>query len=107
MQSKKVFVQNIHMLEFHPDVEKEVLASYSWYEKQSPGLGEDFLSELDEAYLSISEIPKVWPLISKNYRRYLLKRFPFGVIYRMDSDAIYAVAVMHLSREPGYWENRV
>jgi hypothetical protein len=35
------------MLEFHPDVEKEVLASYSWYEKQAPGLGEDFLSELE------------------------------------------------------------
>ena len=47
MQSRKVFVQNIRMLEFHPDVEKEVLASYSWYEKQAPGLGEDFLSELD------------------------------------------------------------
>jgi hypothetical protein len=36
-------------LQFHPDIEFEVKASYIWYQKQANGLGEDFLNELELA----------------------------------------------------------
>lgn len=92
---------------FHPDIQFEIRDSYKWYESRARGLGEDFLSELESAFQIIKEIPDTWPLIAKNFRRYLLDRFPFGVIYQKKNDQIYVVAIMHLSREPGYWIERV
>ena len=94
------------ILDFHPDIFLEVHDSYIWYESKFNGLGDDFLKELDSAFSSIHEMPDTWPLISKNLRRYLLKRFPFGVIYSIKRDNIFIVAIMHLSRKPGYWLKR-
>jgi hypothetical protein len=91
---------------FHPDIKNEIEKSYQWYESRAQGLGEDFLNELESAFRIIKEIPDTWPLISKNHRRYLLDRFPFGVIYQKNKNSIYVLAVMHLSRKPGYWLKR-
>ena len=93
-------------LEFHPDIYHEVREGYRWYESKSTGLGEDFLNELESALNLILELPDTWPVLSKSFRRYLLKRFPYGVIYKINKDRIFIVAVMHLSREPGYWRKR-
>jgi hypothetical protein len=65
----------------HPDIQHEIKENYQWYESKSQGLGEDFITELESAFRIITEIPDTWPVISKNFRRYLLNRFPFGVIY--------------------------
>ena len=39
-------------------------------------------------------------------RRRLIRRFPLGVLYRIDPDEIVILAVMHLSRRPDYWHGR-
>lgn len=92
---------------FHPDVYYEVGNAYDWYEVRSSGLGEQFLAELENAYELIGLTPLYWAKFSGKYRRYLLKRFPFGIIYRIEKSKIYVVAVMHLSRKPGYWKKRI
>jgi len=92
---------------YHPDIEKEIKSSYQWYESKTKGLGEDFLSELESAFKTIAELPDAWPVVKMGFRRFLLRRFPFGVIYRKKSDKIFVVAVMHLSRKPGYWGKRI
>ncbi|MDA8403072.1 MAG: hypothetical protein M0Z56_02570 [Desulfobacteraceae bacterium] len=92
---------------FHPDIQHEIKENYQWYESKSQGLGEDFITELESAFRIIMEIPDTWPVISKNFRRYLLNRFPFGIIYQVKKNEIQIVAVMHLSRKPGYWLKRI
>ncbi len=94
-------------LDFHPDIHGELTNGYLWYESKCNGLGEDFIRELESAFSVIQELPDTWPVISKNFRRYLLKRFPYGVIYKIKEDCIFIVAVMHLSREPAYWRDRM
>ncbi|MCK4907908.1 MAG: type II toxin-antitoxin system RelE/ParE family toxin [Spirochaetes bacterium] len=91
---------------FHPDVANEIKSSYEWYQGRAEGLGEDFLSELESAYQTIVELPDTWPKLSMYYRRFLLGKFPFSIIYREKDDCIFVVAVMHNSRKPGYWKNR-
>jgi plasmid stabilization system protein ParE len=91
---------------FHPDVALEVKASYTWYERQAAGLGEDYLSELESAYQAIAELPNTWPMFQQNFRRFLLSKFPFSIIYRSNGKSIFVVAVMHNHRKPGYWQNR-
>jgi len=91
---------------FHPDVASEVKASYQWYQTQAEGLGDDFLHELELACQTIVEFPATWPRLRKSYRRFLLSRFPFSVVYRVENSTIFVVAVMHNSRRPGYWQTR-
>ena len=35
-----------------------------------------------------------------------VRRFPFGILYRVDPDEIVILAVMHLARQPDYWRDR-
>jgi len=91
---------------FHPDVITEIHASYTWYQNQAEGLGDDYLSELESAYETIASLPETWPKFQKNFRRFLLSKFPFSVIYRISNQSIFVVAVMHNSRKPGYWKKR-
>ena len=92
---------------FHPEVARDIRESVVWYESQAKGLGGDFINELESAYEAIAELPGVWPQFGKGFRRYILTRFPFAVIYRQSKEKIYVIAVMHQSRKPNYWLNRI
>ncbi|MBA3346286.1 MAG: type II toxin-antitoxin system RelE/ParE family toxin [Gemmatimonadales bacterium] len=35
-----------------------------------------------------------------------LRRFPYSLLYRIETDRIYVLAVMHHRRRPGYWTDR-
>lgn len=91
---------------FHPDVFDEVKFSYDWYQAQSLGLGDHFLTELENGYHAIMEFRDTWPKISNFNRRYILSKFPYSIIYRNSGDITYVLAVMHNSRKPGYWTIR-
>jgi len=95
-------------MRFHPDVEQEVDSAYAWYEAQVAGLGEDFLHELENGLASVQTMPETWTVVAPpGFRRYLLQRFPYGIIYQIVPHAVFVVAVTHLNRKPGYWQQRV
>lgn len=41
-----------------PEAEADALEAYRWYNEQLPGLGEEFLAEIDRAPRLFSPIPK-------------------------------------------------
>lgn len=90
----------------HPEAKREMIAAALFYEERSSGLGRLFLDEVERGFLRIAERPEAWSILSSPYRRCLLTEFPYGIIYRNESQRIYVLAVMHLRREPGYWKNR-
>ena len=91
---------------FHADAAGEMQAAAAYYEAQQTGLGEAFLGEIEQGLLRIEQFSRLWPIYEAEYRRYILRRFPFGIIYRIDSQEILVFAVAHLRREPGYWRIR-
>ncbi len=91
---------------FHPDTALEIKESYEWYQQQAEGLGDDFLKELESAFEAIARLPGTWPKFTLNCRRFVLKKFPFSIIYQARDEAIFIVAIMHNSRKPGYWKDR-
>jgi toxin ParE1/3/4 len=40
-------------------------------------------------------------------RRFVLRRFPFSIIYLDDPEVRSIVAVAHSKRKPGYWKVRL
>jgi plasmid stabilization system protein ParE len=87
--------------------EEEMHEAARFYEDRSPGLGRDFLDEVERTIDSIVKDPYSGRRISGHIRRRILRRFPFGVLYAMEPSRIVIVAVMHLRREPGYWQDRI
>ena len=94
-------------VEVHPDAEREFLASIAYYEKNRPGLGYEFAQIIHAAVQDIVNAPKTWPVFYSDIRRRLIHRFPFAVLYSDEGNRIYILAIMHLSREPFYWQSRV
>ena len=92
---------------FHPEAEEEMMASSLFYETRIKGLGYKFLKEIERSLTLISPSPETWPVFSEDIRRFLLRRFPFGLLYEIHSEHLYIVAVMHLHREPYYWRSRL
>lgn len=37
-------------IDFHPDIALEIKSSYQWYQNQVYGLGDDFLTELENPF---------------------------------------------------------
>jgi len=91
---------------FHPAARAELLKSIQYYESQQSGLGRRFLDAVTEAVHRIQAHPSMYRLISTTWRQCRVPRFPFGIIYRVKDRRIEIIAVMHLHREPGYWQNR-
>lgn len=76
------------------------------YESEVPGLGIEFLDEIERTSRSIVAHPRSGTGLSPNIRRRILNRFPYGLLYAADEDEVVVVAVMHLHRQPDYWKDR-
>ena len=88
------------------EAEAELREAYAWYEERRPGLGDEFLRAVDVCMVSIQRAPKSHPVIHRGMRRALLRRFPYGVFYFIGGDAIFVIAVFHLSRCAERWMER-
>ncbi len=94
-------------IDFLPEADHEMFEAARYYQSLSSGLGDDYLDEVERAVHSIETSPQTWPVLEGDFRRRLVRRFPFGVIYRIEPDKILIIAVAHLRKKPGYWENRI
>ena len=55
---------------------------------------------------TISDNPCLYPMVHRDIRRVLIRRFPFGIYYRTGEEAIVVIAIMHGSRHPKRWQKR-
>ncbi|MBU4212557.1 MAG: type II toxin-antitoxin system RelE/ParE family toxin [Verrucomicrobia bacterium] len=96
-------------VDVHPDVYAEMEHSRAWYEERAENLGVEFLGEVDRAIETVREAPTLWPFRDerRGIRRYLVHRFPYGVVYRTGDRVVQIIAVMHLRRHPDYWRGRL
>lgn len=92
--------------DFLEDAETEFREAFEYYEGQRPGPGEEFAREVRRAIDRILSHPLAWRKLSRRTRRCHTRRFPYGLIYhvREKEQRVLIVAVMHLSRRPGYWD---
>lgn len=88
---------------YSPQAENELLEVVQFYNENNPGLGSEFLLELDRQINLCSDEPEIGMRVDEVYRRLVMKRFPFNIIYRILSDEIRVIAVAHQHRKPGYW----
>jgi toxin ParE1/3/4 len=86
--------------------QQELADAMEYYERASPGLGLEFLDEVERTVRRILLQPEAWTRVSENHRRCRTRRFPYGLIYTLDPDALLITAVFHLHRHPDSWKGR-
>jgi hypothetical protein len=91
----------------HAEANREFQEALDYYAGISPELGARFYWEMEQLIRDVCERPQLFRLFDPPARRHFTDRFPYGVIYLVEPDHIWIVAVMHLHREPGYWRERV
>lgn len=77
-----------------------------FYERESKGLGSDFLDEVESAIARICEYPEIGQVYSSKLRRFVLARFPYSVLYSIEDNELVIFAVAHHKRKPGFWKDR-
>ena len=90
-----------------PEVERDLAEASAWYESRRAGLGEDFLSCVDACIASILRMPEIRAVVHKQYRRALVRRFPYAVFYEYEEGTVIIYAVFHASRAPEKWRQRL
>lgn len=83
-------------VQWHKEAQRETAEAARFYQEKQPGLEQRFLDILEEALQRILRRPKLYPLIENQIHKCKLPRFPYGIIYRLNSDSIEILAVMHL-----------
>ena len=93
-------------LVFHQEARLEALEAHDYYAEKSVALGKAFEAELANAINAIASDPQIWATYLFGTQRYLMRRFPFVVVYRERADQVDIIAVAHGHQRPGYWKNR-
>lgn len=93
--------------ELHPLAEEEMNEAARFYEGRLSGLGDDFLDEFERCVSQIVSYPESGQRCYEYFRRSLIARFPFSVVYELLPNGILIVAVAHQRRRPGYWRGRI
>ena len=85
----------------------ELIDAQDWYENEAPGLGRRFREAVDAVVERMSDTPRQFPVIYKNVRRALLRRFPYALMFVIEADeTLIVIACFHGSRDPAHWQKR-
>jgi plasmid stabilization system protein ParE len=92
---------------FTPAARAELVEAQDWYESRRPGLGVRFREEVEATVLRLQENPHQFPIVFEDVHRARLRKFPYGLFYRVEISALVVIACFHGSRDPQRWERRV
>ncbi len=92
---------------FSPEARLEFEDAERYYEHQLVGLGRRFREEVRQALPRLINWPLACPTERGEIRRLILSRLPYKLLFSIESDHVYVIAVMHQHRKPDYWINRL
>lgn len=94
------------IVDYHPGASSELIEAAGFYENRSVGLGHVFLDAVESAVAILQDNPELGCLDARGRRRWLIRRFPHLIIYRIEGSFLHILAVAHTGRRPEYWDFR-
>jgi toxin ParE1/3/4 len=91
----------------HPAAASELEEAHGWYAERSASAAERFLAEVDEGLRKIAAAPRRWPSYRVGTRRFILRRFPYSLVYQIIEERPRLLAVAHDRRRTAYWALRL
>jgi plasmid stabilization system protein ParE len=92
---------------YAPEAEDDVSEGYSFYVNRATRRGEEFLRAVDARISASARSPAAHQRIYKSYRRAVVRRFPYMVIYDYENGVVTVYSVFHTSQDPKKWRERL
>ena len=83
-----------------PEAEADLREAFAWYEQQREGLGQEFMDKVEQAFAMLADSPTRYPMVRRNTRRALVRRFPYSIYFVQKGDTILVLGVLHQRRNP-------
>lgn len=93
-------------IEFDKLAQAELLEAALFYRDCEDALAREFLAAVERLLVQLSQMPLLGAKFGGRYRRCIVRRFPYAIIYSVEKDGLFVTAVMHLKRKPDYWAGR-
>ncbi len=91
----------------HPAAIVDLNAAAAFYSEQAnKKLGLALIAEVEKAASLLSGNPELGVPWVSGTRRFVLRRFPFNIVYRIFPDHLFVIAIAHQRRRPDYWHQR-
>ncbi|MGH8278028.1 MAG: type II toxin-antitoxin system RelE/ParE family toxin [Gammaproteobacteria bacterium] len=91
---------------FHRAARAEFIDAAVWYESKRPGLGDEFIAEIERCVTLIAAQPQLYAEVHNRIRRLTARRFPYSIYFRPEAQRIVVLAIFHGSRDPMIWQRR-
>jgi plasmid stabilization system protein ParE len=82
-----------------PEAETDLRETQVWYDSRRPGLGDEFLTEVERAVLLLAEKPDNRPAYYNGFRLFITRRFPYKLFYRLEKNCIVVFRILHVTRD--------
>ena len=89
-----------------PDAEADIVSASGWYQQIDPNLAVRFVLETFATLRRIERFPYQFPVIQGITRRALLKRFPYSILFDLNTAGPFVIAVVHQRRSETVWMDR-
>ena len=89
------------------DAQSDVNEAYLWYESRRIGLGLEFLTAIDACFIAVSRNPSMYQVIYKEYRRAVIRRFPYAAFYEETTSEILIYGLFDCRENPKKWQERL
>jgi len=90
-----------------PEADQDIAEAYWWYENQRLGLGEEFFRSVEASLEAIRRHPQLHVPVHQNYRRTLVRRFPYCMFYEFEGETATVFYIVHTARDPAKWRARL
>ncbi len=84
----------------------EIEDAVTFYQLQLNDLGVVFREEVKKAVVRLAIYPLAWPMERGEIRKCLLHKFPYKVLYSVEEEHIFIIAIAHQHQKPNYWADR-
>ena len=89
-----------------PEADRDLLEAAEWYEEQQKGLGGKFIDEVEELLGYLETNPLLFPIKYKEVRQAILTRFPYVILFRIESKTVIVLAVFNCYLNPAKKKKR-
>ena len=89
-----------------PEAELDLIEAIRWYDERDQELGDDFLRCVYQCVGSLERNPRLYPIVQRQMRRALVRRFPYQILYEIEIEEIIIYAIYHSARDPEAWKRR-
>lgn len=84
-----------------PEVAEDVAAAADWYDHEGyVGLGDRFVATFESYASHLQENGEIYRIVYSEFRRILLRPFPYALYYRYHGEFLTVVLVVHGARNP-------